>query len=152
MSSDRSDAEGIGLHTDLWLCSCEAVMRWVSASLWLNEYNTEWTWDSRTNVRPQDLLNLNFSPSCVCLVAQSCLTLCDPIDSSVCGISQVRILEWVAIPFSRGSSQPRDQTRVSCIAGRFFTPSTTWLELPQSLGEVGFAGRSDRLPGCRGSC
>ena len=76
MSSDRSDAEGIGLHTDLWLCSCEAVMRWVSASLWLNEYNTEWTWDSRTNVRPQDLLNLNFSPSCVCLVAQSCLTIC----------------------------------------------------------------------------
>ena len=41
--------------------------------------------------------------------------------SSVHGILQARILEWVAIPFSRGSSQPRDQTLVSCIAGRFFT-------------------------------
>ena len=37
------------------------------------------------------------------------------------GILQVRILEWVAVPFARGSSQPRDQTQVSCIAGRFFT-------------------------------
>ena len=40
-------------------------------------------------------------------VAQSCLTLCDPMDYTVHGILQVRILEWVAIPFSRGSSQPR---------------------------------------------
>ena len=55
------------------------------------------------------------------LVAQSCLTLCDPKDSSppgssVHGILQARILEWIAIPFSRGSSWPRDWTRVSCIA------------------------------------
>ena len=54
------------------------------------------------------------------------LTLCDPMDcsppgSSVHGILQVRILEWVTIPFSRGSSWPRDRTWVSCIAGRFFT-------------------------------
>ena len=41
--------------------------------------------------------------------------------TSVHGILQARILEWVAIPFSRGSSQPRDQTQVSCISGRFFT-------------------------------
>ena len=41
--------------------------------------------------------------------------------SSVHGILQARMLEWVAIPFSRGSSQPRDQTRVTCLAGRFFT-------------------------------
>ena len=59
---------------------------------------------------------------------QSCPALCDPMDwnpaSSVHGILQARILEWVAIPFSRGSSQPRDRTRVSCsfyITGRFFT-------------------------------
>ena len=56
---------------------------------------------------------------CVCvLVAQSCLTLCDPIDcsppgSSVHGILQARILEWVAIPFSRRSSQARDWTQVN---------------------------------------
>ena len=60
------------------------------------------------------------------LVVELCLTLCNPTDgsllgSSVHGLLQARILEWVVIPFSRGSSQPRDQTRVSCIAGRFFT-------------------------------
>ena len=59
-------------------------------------------------------------------VAQSCLTLCDPMDcrppgSSVRGILQARILEWVAIPFSRGSSQARDRTQGSCITGKFFT-------------------------------
>ena len=43
------------------------------------------------------------------------------LGSSVHGILQARVLEWVAIPFSRGSFQPRDQTRVSYIAGRFFT-------------------------------
>ena len=54
----------------------------------------------------------------------SCVCLCDPLDSSVPGILQARILERVAISFSRGSSQARDQTYVSyvsCIAGRFFT-------------------------------
>ena len=54
-------------------------------------------------------------------VPQSCLTLCDLIDYAVHGILQARILEWFAIPFSRGSSQPRDQTQISRIAGRFFT-------------------------------
>ena len=52
-------------------------------------------------------------------VAQGCPTLCNP--HMVHGILQVKILEWVAFPFSRGSSQPRDQTEVSCIAGGFFT-------------------------------
>ena len=59
-------------------------------------------------------------------VAQWCPTLCDPMDcnlpgSSVHGILQARVLEWVAISFSRTSSEPRDWIRVSCIAGRFFT-------------------------------
>ena len=54
-------------------------------------------------------------------VAQSCLTLCDPMDYTVYGILQARRLEWVAGPFSRGSSQLRDQTQVSLIAGGFFT-------------------------------
>ena len=58
-------------------------------------------------------------------VTQSCPTLCDPMDcnlpgSSVHGIFQARILEWVAISFSRGSSPPRDWTQISCIAGGFF--------------------------------
>ena len=60
------------------------------------------------------------------LVVQLCLTLCDPMDcsslgSSVHGILQARMLEWVAIPSSRGSSQPREWTWVSHIAGGFFT-------------------------------
>ena len=64
-------------------------------------------------------------------VAQSCLTLCNPMDcsppgSSVYGILQARILEWVAMPSSRASSQPRDQPPVSCIAGRFLTVLATW--------------------------
>ena len=46
--------------------------------------------------------------SCKVKVAQSCLTLCDPMDYTAHGILQARILEWVAFPFSRGSSQPRD--------------------------------------------
>ena len=59
-------------------------------------------------------------------VTQSCPALCDPMDCSlpgfsILGILQVRILGCVTIPFSRGPSQPRDQTWVSCIAGRFFT-------------------------------
>ena len=54
-------------------------------------------------------------------VAQLCLTLCDPMDYTVLGILQARMLEWVAYPFSRGSFQLRDCTYVSCIAGGFFT-------------------------------
>ena len=62
---------------------------------------------------------------CVCVV-QLCTTLCNPVNysppgSSVNGILQARIMEWVAIPFSRGSSWLRDRPPVSCIAGRFFT-------------------------------
>ena len=68
-------------------------------------------------------------------VAQSCATLCDPMDcnlpgSSVYGIFQVRVLEWVALSFSRGSSQPMDRIRVSLIAGRFFT---TWATTTSDL-------------------
>ena len=51
-------------------------------------------------------------------VALSCPTVCDPMDCIVHGILQARILEWVAFPFSRGSSQLRDRTQVSCIAGK----------------------------------
>ena len=69
---------------------------------------------------------------CVCVwVAQSCLILCHPMDysppgSSVHGILQARILEWVAIYFSRGSSPPRDWTWISWTACRFFAIWATW--------------------------
>ena len=69
---------------------------------------------SHQRLRPQnELLKVK--------VAQSCLTLSDPMDDAVHGILQARTLEWVGPPFSRGFSQPRDQTQVSHIAGRFFT-------------------------------
>ena len=65
---------------------------------------------------------------CMCSVAHSCPTFCNPMDrsppgSSIHGIVQARILEWVVISFSRGSSSPRDLTCISCIAGEFFTTS-----------------------------
>jgi len=63
---------------------------------------------------------------CFCLVAKSCLTVCNPMDyspsgSCVHGILQARILERVFISFSRASSQPRGRIHISCIAGGFFT-------------------------------
>ena len=66
-------------------------------------------------------------------VIQSCLIICDPIDCIVHGILQARILEWLAIPFSRGFSQPRDGTQVFRIAGRFFT---RWASREASEGKV----------------
>ena len=78
----------------------------------------------------------------VTVLAQLCPTLWDPMDcslpgSSVHGISQARILEWVAIPFSRGSSWPRDQTQVSGTVGRFLTVWNTreahaWVQIQTS--------------------
>ena len=71
--------------------------------------------------------------------AQSCPTLCNPIDynppdSSVCGITQARILEWVVVPSSMGSYWSRNWTLVSHIAGRFFTIWATWEAQDKALG------------------
>ena len=69
--------------------------------------------------------NFWWNPPQIGTVSLSCVQLYDPVDcslpgSSVHGILQARILEWIAIPSSRGSSQPRDGTQVFCIAGGFF--------------------------------
>ena len=71
---------------------------------------------------------------------QLCPTLCNPMDcsppgSSVHGILQARILEWVAMPSSRGSFPPRYGTHFSCIAGEFFSTSATW-EDPHHLIQI----------------
>ena len=86
-----------------------------------NDNATKWPLTDIRCTRGQSYMKI----MCV-LVAQLCPKLCDPMDcsppgSSVHGILQAGILEWVAISFSGGSSQPRDQTQVSCTAGEFFT-------------------------------
>ena len=88
------------------------------------------------------VLKMGSSPVLICQklkvkVVQSCPTLCDPMDcnlpgSSVPGILQARTVEWVAVPFSMGSFQPRDWTQVSHNAGGFFTLWAT-REAPQNL-------------------
>ena len=86
---------------------------------------------TQNQVKTQGFPRLINAECCVCVcvcvfIVQSCPILFDPMDysspgSSVHGILQARIVEWVATPFSRGSSRPRDGTPVSSIAGRFFT-------------------------------
>ena len=79
-------------------------------------------------------------------VFQSCLNLCDSMDcslpgSSIHGILQARVLEWVAISFSKGSSQPRDRTQVSRIGGRHFN---LWTSCNAGdLGSIPESGRSN---------
>ena len=90
----------------------------------------EWSslpWDKEGSFEDRDLDGFRYlKAQVVCFsftildkvkVTQSCPTLCDLMDYTVHGILQARIMEWLAIPFSRGSSQPRDGTQVSCIAG-----------------------------------
>ena len=109
---------------------------WLKSLSHVRLLATPWT------VAYQAALSMGFSrqeywsglpfPSPFLKVAQSCPTLCDPMDYTVHGILQAQILEWAAFPFSRGSSQPRDQTLVSRIEGGFFTswatrkPKNTW--------------------------
>ena len=86
-----------------------------------------------------------YTPKVKVLVIQSYLTLCDPMDCSppgsfFHGIIQARIVEWVAIPFSRGSSQPRDWIQVSHIASRFFTSWAT-----REVQEIGRASCRERV-------
>ena len=92
-----------------FLWSWNVIMWHVSMTLWVCHYSLShvWLFDSMD---------------------------CSPQGSSVHGILQARIVEWVATSFSRGSSWPRDQTWVSCIAGRFFTASATREALGMSLG------------------
>ena len=84
--------------------------------------------DTLSSLKP---VNFSYTTLLCMLVAQSCLTLCDPRDcslpgSSVHGILQATILECVVFSFSRGYSRPRDRTQVSCLASRFFTSWVTW--------------------------
>ena len=127
---NEGDAELVSL--DLCQCGC-SVMLWMRAGVFAPQHMSPDCCGhtasplSSGRWRCCHLPALCFCSTSLCVLApQSCPTLWDPIDwglpgSSVHGILQARILGWVAIPWSRGSSQSRDQTPVSCIAGRFFT-------------------------------
>ena len=111
----------------------DAVRPWVATEAgWLGGHALLKRWRIRCWVRgccvtpPRPAGSQTLLSYCRCLLPKSCPILWDPQDcsppgSSVHGISQARILEWVAISFSRGSSRPRDTAHISCLAGRFFT-------------------------------
>ena len=89
---------------------------WTWVSCIAGRFFTDWATREAT-----DLLISKLFVKVKVKIAQSCPTLCEPMDDKVHGILQARIPESVAFPFSRRSSKPRDQIQVSCVAGRFFT-------------------------------
>ena len=96
--------------------------RWGSDFV-INKFRSSGLWLKKKKKKPSPFESTNESES---EVAQLCPILWDPMDCnlsgcSVHGIFQARVLEWIAISFSRGSSRPRNRTWVSCIAGRHFT-------------------------------
>ena len=113
----------------MWKSRVQYICPWLHPIMW-NKIITINPIQIRTSLPAQWLLTLGADEmgKVKVLVAQSCPTLCNPMNcspagSSVHGIHEARILEWVATSFSRGFSQPRDRTWVSCRAGEFFT---TW--------------------------
>ena len=143
-------------HTGLWRsCKAELFTLWpfkkklVDPSCFLKEWELSVPWKRHGTVpllhhHPAGSPRLApvsfplYSSSVCVLVGQSCLTVCDPMDDSPLGSSvptilQARILEWVAISFSRRSSWPRDPTWVSFITGRFFTVWATREEMTSPL-------------------
>ena len=98
---------------------CPSLSPWVCLNLCpLSQW---WLPTISSSVDPFSSCPQSFPTSMKVKVTQSCLTLCDPMDYTVHGILQARVLEWVAYPFSSGSSRPRNWTGASCIADRFFT-------------------------------
>ena len=120
-----------GIQLD-YSCSRGGLESWKWTS-----FVTKKMWSCITNPGPRSRAQgsrpMCHEFSCYCerkkvkvLVVQSCQNLCDPMDcgppdTSVHGVLQARVLECIPMPFSRGSSQPRDRTWVSCIGSRFFT-------------------------------
>ena len=124
--SSLDPASSHSLRKSTWDMFFEILLLWVFDFVLLFEWWLSWVQVVKVKV----------------LVAKSRLTLCNPRTgsppgSSVHEILRARILEWAAIPFSRGSSQHKNQTRVSCIAGRVFTAWATreapWVQFTMLL-------------------
>ena len=129
-SWDREDPLGEGMVTTpvFWPGESQGWRNLVGYSPWgRTELNmTEATWHTASSLISSVSCNMHITTTTTTISLQSCLTLCNPTDCSlpgfsVHGILQAKTLEWVAISFFRGSSQPRNQTWVSCIADGFFT-------------------------------
>ena len=127
--------ESLGHAPRLFRCKCPHSFISSTGSEWADNRETErsqgiWEqelmagWDMGMGRRAGESKGLRWNQLCAVL---SWDRLCDPMDwGSVHGLLQARILEWVAMPSSRESSQSRDWTQVSCIAGRFFTIWASW--------------------------
>ena len=106
------------------------VHRVAKSQTWLRDFTFTFSSETTNTIRQwNNVLNTQKENMCVCvcvLVTQLCPTLETSSGSSVHGILQARILKWVSIPFSRGSSQPRGWTWVSGLAGGFFTVWANW--------------------------
>ena len=111
----------------LGLNPCFTVATSVLLSNWFVKWRTCWCLLHKGVVKTEwhDISKALKRKKVKIKVTPLCPTLCDPVDYAVHGILQARILEWVTSPFSRGSSQSRDRTQVSCFAGGFFTSWAT---------------------------
>ena len=120
-SESLLELAGLGLNP------CFTVATTVLLSNWFVKWRTCWYLLHKGVVKTEwnDISKALKRKKVKIKVTALCPTLCDPVDYAVCGILQARILEWVTSPFSRGSSQSRDRTQVSCFAGRFFTSWAT---------------------------
>ena len=108
---------------------CSTMRSLIQIDVWIAHSSGSLTYWAHSNPHPTEYLLSKFF--CGSSIAQLCPTICDPVDyshlePSLSGIFQERILQWVDIFSSRGSSRPRDGSYVSCIAGRFFTTRATW--------------------------
>ena len=132
---------------DGWMASpTQWVSVWVNSGSWwwTGRPGMLWSMESQSQTQLSDLTELNWGvgehvklsnenslfgkvdgSKVKVKVAQLCLTLGYPMDYTVHGYLQTRMLERVAYPFSKGSSQPRDRTQLSCVIGRFFTSWAT---------------------------
>ena len=141
MGSQRVDTTECNFHFSLMLGNTEGRrrsrwqrMKWLDGIINSMEVSLSTLWEIGKDRKPgmlQSMGSKRVRHNWVTELQQCCVWLLwDPMNcslpvSSVLGISQARVLEWVAFPFSRGSSQPRDRTQVSYIAGRFFTSWAT---------------------------